>query len=91
MSDNTLIPIVIEKNGAGREARAGYSGCGGDITKGPITLVVKKFVAAIVRDVEIRAAIVVIVADGHSKPKALTTNARFFGYILKPASAQIPV
>src|SRR5207247_6387776 len=79
--------VVIKPCGAGSPAGSAQAGLFRHIRKRPIAIVVIQNAAAVLRDVEIGPAVIIIVSYGGAHPVAAAGNTRFFRDVGKSAVA----
>src|SRR5262249_10452504 len=86
------VVVVIEPDGAGGPVREDQPGLFGDVAEGAVSVVVIQSRAAVCRDEQIGAAVIVIVPHGNAHAEALTAGkSGFLGHIGESAVAVILV
>src|SRR5207247_11095365 len=83
--------VVIKPYGAGSPAGSGQAGLFRHIRKRPIAIVVIQNAAAVLRDVEIGPAVIIIVSYGGAHAVTAAGNTRFFRDVGKSAVAIVVV
>ena len=75
------VPVIIAKRSPGGPIAQRHPGLFGHIGKCAVMIVVVQPVFAIVGDINIWPAVVVVIADGHAKTPAVIGDARLGGYV----------
>src|SRR4051794_5044478 len=85
------VPVVVKPDGSGSPPRCSDSSFGGYIRESAVAIIVVQNAAAILRDVEVRNAIAIIVTNGHAHSVATTRDARLFSDVGESSVAIIVI
>src|ERR1700694_1985898 len=85
------IVVIVEPNGAGGPSGGGYTGFFSDIRECAVTIVVVENVSAILRNVDVRIPISIVVANGHTLAVSAAASSSFDGHVGKRPVAIVVV
>ena len=83
--------VVIEEGGTRGKAPSRYSCFVSDLAESAVALVVIELVAPVIRDVEVRVSVIVVIAHGHTQPVAGSLHSRFRGHVFEAPLADVAV
>src|SRR6202044_1504608 len=77
------VVVVVEPHGAGGPSRRTHTCLGGDVGEGAVAVVPIENAVGILRDVQVRQSVTVVVADSYAHSIGVARNAGFGGDIRK--------